>query len=149
MPASFQRRPIEANEWQPQACEINFSEKLASWLGKIAAADIEMWTAWVTIDDDQYGEGYTEQCSQENTKVALSELDDDSDAVLYKDRRDGRYFRYTRYNHPEVFDYLVETVLPWSIAYHSIAPIEENFKAHLDDITGDLADEDLHVPDEW
>lgn len=145
MAVSFHRRGIEDNVWQPEISDVDFTQRLHKYLGGIATGT-EMWTAWAEVEDDDLGAGYVTQCTPENTKVIMSELDDDSDAVLFRDDRDGQWFRFFRAQHQHIFDYVAQTLMPWSVYQISLVPQEDVYSAMQRAMTCDLGD---FIPDEW
>lgn len=147
MSISFLKRPIEENTWKPEVCGISFSERLHARLGAAAAQGIGLWTCWVEVDVEA-DDGYTEQVTPDNCQVQISDLDDDSDAILLLDRRDGLWFRFNRLNHPDIFDSTVGIVAPWAVRTSGFLPGVTAYKAVLDQLQGDVA-ETLFIPDEW
>lgn len=148
MSAQFERRSIEENTWKPEVLGVSFEERLMKMLGVCAVRGIEVWTVFVTVEDDDTGEGYTEQVTPENCQVIISDLDDDSDSILLRDRRDGMFFRFNRLNHPDIFDDIAATVAPWAQRFSSLIPSEQQYRSVLNQLEGDLGDE-LTVPDDW
>lgn len=154
--AQFSRQPVENNQWQPEVCGVDFSERLMKALGELAEKG-DIWVTFVTLEGDDSVEPplpeVTFQVTQENCQVALSHTDDDSDAILLRDPRDGMFFRYLRMEtDPKVFDWALETVFPWSTQVGSMVPLEANYKAVLDRLGRDLGgDEEPLVfnPDDW
>ncbi len=150
MPVNFSRRGIEDNTWHPEVCGVDFYERLMKTLGACAVQGIEAWTAWVEVDGDDNGPGYTEQVTPENCQVVISDLDDDSDSVMLLDRRDNLWFRFNRLNHPEIFNSVASTVAPWAQRFSSLIPTQAGYKSVLDQLEGDVeTGGDLTVPDDW
>jgi hypothetical protein len=147
MSANFYRRPIEDNEWRPNIAGVDFTERVLKALGEAAMNGIDTWTAWVDVDDDSTGEGYTEQLTQENCQLAVSDVDDDSDCVMLLDRRDSLWFRFTRLQHPDIFDWVASTVAPWAMKFMSIVPLEQNYNAMLKQMVGDV--DSFEIPEDW
>jgi hypothetical protein len=137
MPIQFEKRPIEENTWKPEVAGIDFTEKLMDCLAHSAAQGAEVWIAWVTVEADGLGEGYDEQVTPENTRTFMSQIDDDSDMVSYFDKRDGQWFTFYRFNHQEIFDSVVQTILPWSTNTVSIAPNEQIYERMIASMTND------------
>lgn len=149
MSVNFSRRGIEDNTWSPNVCGVDFTERLMKTLGACAVQGIEVWTAWVEILEDASGPGYTEQVTPENCQVVISDLDDDSDAVLLLDRRDGMWFRFNRLNHADIFNGVASTVAPWAQRFSSLIPTQAGYKSVLDQLGRDIGEGDLTLPDGW
>ena len=149
MGATFSRQPIESNTWHPEVLGIDYTERMLKALGEAAAQGNDTWCTFVTIDDDDLGEGYTEQVTQDNCMIVSSDLDDDSDAILLLDKRDQKYFRFSRFNHQESFNDNARLVVPWAKRFGSMVPLDVNLKPVMDQLQGDIDTDRLTIPDDW
>ncbi len=147
MPAKFYRKSIEDNTWNPEVCAVDMRERMAAKIAKWAE-DTELFTVWIEVEDDEVGEGYVEQVTQDNCRVFISELDDDSDTISYLDRRDGMWFSWMRATHGDSFDEIARAVIPWAVYSHSIAPQQQVYQKFLDFATMDMGD-NFTIPDDW
>lgn len=149
MPASFHVRGIEENEWRPNVAGVDFTERMHRKMGEWAL-EAEIYTIWVEFSDDDYGEGYEMQITPDNCRMFTSELDDDSDTVSIQDRRDSNWFVYLRsILGSEPFDQVANVIRPWARQSHGLTPQQDVYQKYLDQVTTELGDEDLHVPEDW
>lgn len=148
MSANFIQRPIEESVWHPQIAGVDFSERLHNLLKKTADQGIQLFCMYVEVEDDEQGAGYIEQVTPENCRVVISDLDDDSDCIMLLDRRDNKWWRFTRYEHPDIFEDNARACAPWAVRIASLVPTETNYKAMLEQMGTDL-EGDLFIPEGW
>lgn len=147
--ASFEKRSIEENTYYPEVCGVDFRERIKQKLAQAAATGAELWTAWFTVNDDETGPGFTQQLTQENCRVFMSDVDDEADTISVLDPRDGQWFTYTRFTHPENFMAMAQVVLPWSVRVGSMVPLTEPYSYVLKQMSNDIPDGVDGLPDGW
>lgn len=83
--ARFIGRPSAQDLWRPMYGGIDWQQL------KTNIAGTAMNAVYFLSDD-----GLEQQCTQENTKIRMSQLHDDSDAILVDDPRDETRFAFFR-----------------------------------------------------
>jgi hypothetical protein len=141
--AHFERREWADNTYFPEIAGVDFTRRIAQFMGEVAANGTEIYTAWF-VDGE-----HEEQVTPDTTRVFLSLVDDDSDTITMFDRRDGLWFSFLRANDPETFPTVLGLVMPWATATTSLTPATEVYQRFIAASTRDAEAEELHIPDDW
>ena len=140
---NFVKREWDQNTYYPEICGVNFSQRLAKFMGEVALDGTELYTAWF-VDGE-----HEEQVTPDTSRVFLSLMDDDSDTVTMFDSRDGLWFSFLRAQDPDSFDTVLQLVMPWATATTSLTPMAEVYKRFIDRAVQDTNTDDLHIPEGW
>lgn len=140
----FEKCPIEENLYVPERCGVNMSEKLTRMLGELAT-QAELWTVWVTLDEDGDLPGLRMQGTPDNMRIYTSVLDSNSDAISVLDPRDGKWFVSLREYSADVFTSIQTLAQPWATNVYGLTPTEEIYKYYIGRIS-QIPDE---IPDDF
>jgi hypothetical protein len=141
--AHFERRTWEENTWKPEIAGVDFSLRVAKFMGEVSMNGTNVYTAWF-VDDD-----YEAQITPDTTRVFLSLVDDDSDTINVLDRRDNLWFTFIRAQHPETFPTVLQLVVPWATTASSLTPMEDVYQRFINASIRDTAGDELFIPDDF